>query len=162
MSFNRIIRPSINRYILSKAGRFQYHHLTFVRTSKNLQLSSKCKLREICINTDKEVKQNENKNVIISTESKVKSILFDKLPKSKKVVYLDLEYLNQTLGSPIRPEAHHWKEVVQIGALEFDNENGCETRKLDIMINPIIHSSELTADQWVFFTKLTGLTQHAT
>jgi len=83
----------------------------------------------------------------------------NRLPKTKnnRLVYLDCEYINQTLGTPQRPLKHHWKELVQFGALKFDNNEGKELCKLDIIMKPSIHYDELTEEQWKFFTKLTGI-----
>lgn len=98
----------------------------------------------------------------MSKLKKLANILLNKLPKSKqnRFIYLDCEYVNETLGTPQRPQKHHWTELVQFGALKFDNNEGKELCKLDIMMKPSIHHNELKEDQWDFFTKLTGLTKN--
>jgi hypothetical protein len=74
----------------------------------------------------------------------------------KRCVYLDLEYIHEVLGEQ-RPNPEHWKEVVQIGALEFDNDTGKEIQKLDLIIKPKFYVDALSEKQWIFFENLTHL-----
>jgi len=103
--------------------------------------------------------QNPVFNKVSLNDEMKKRKLNEKLSLTQRTIYMDLEYINETLGIKTRPKPEHWKEVVRICALEFDNELGKEISKLDIMVKPRIYCEKLTEDEWTFFTQLSGLSK---
>ena len=81
------------------------------------------------------------------------------LKTKSRIVYLDLEYINQALLSEPqeRPKPHHWKEVVQCGALRFDHDKGCEEASLSLLVKPTLHVDEMTEAAWDRFRDITHL-----
>lgn len=69
-----------------------------------------------------------------------------------RVVVSDAEYINQALAGP-RPTPEHWKEVVQIGAVEVIN--GKIGATFNIRVYPRVKFGDLSEEQWKDFTRIT-------
>lgn len=84
-----------------------------------------------------------------------------KLFEQAEVVYLDLEYIHETLAQNCRPKPHHWKEVVQFGAVKFNHAAGKEVDYFNRIVTPTVHVDKMDDSAWQQFEAITGLSKDA-
>ncbi len=70
---------------------------------------------------------------------------------NKTVVYLDLEYIHETLKQKCRPNHANWKEVVQFGAVKFDHREGREVEKYSCLVRPNVFTGLMDDEAWLNF-----------